>query len=591
MAAAPSPDQVKPDPFLKQLTSFSGIYWIANWMELVERFAYYGVRVVLPVFMVAAFEQGGPEFDHDQKGFIYAIWALVQSFVPLFTGGFADRYGYKINIAISTVIKILGYLVMGYSILLAEKLCGMPLKDARPLGLDHTYEIFFVGAILLALGTAIFKPGLQGLIAHQIPKKNAAVGWAVFYQMVNVGGFIGPLLAGYLRILDWNYVFLACAIGIALNFIPLILFHEPEHHGEAQKQGPLTLLWEAIKGLLEPRLFFFTICFAGFWLMFYQLFDILPNFIDDWVDSRGVAGFLGGIFGAGAIPTINEGNLTQEWIINFNALLISLFAFAMGYITGKVKALRAIIVGIGISAIAIYMLGMSMNGWWILLAVGIFSLGEMTASPTKMRYLASIAPPGKEGLYMGYVNFTVGIGWSVGSILAGKLYQSGGDKIVLARRYLSDPEFGNIPTETVAAISKNDLLPYFYKTMETDAWGARDLLWNTYTPYDMWWIFMAIGIVSMVGIWLYNHFISAADKNPNHAFNLKGHRFVQIALVPIALAFWVFWAKNFHDESAKALIVQAILFSGLFLASFLYKPEPYVPAGAQSGAGNDAAED
>ena len=92
-------------PFVDQLTSFSCIYWLANWMELVERFAYYGVRVVLPVFMVATFEKGGPELDQVQKGNIYAVWAVVQSFVPILSGGFADRYGYKLNIALSTVLR------------------------------------------------------------------------------------------------------------------------------------------------------------------------------------------------------------------------------------------------------------------------------------------------------------------------------------------------------------------------------------------------------------------------------------------------------------------------------------------------------
>ena len=84
--------------FLSQLRLFGPIFWIANWMEVVERFAYYGVRVVLPVFMVAAFEEGGPQFDHIQKGAIYAAWALVQSFVPIYSGAFADRYGYKLFI-------------------------------------------------------------------------------------------------------------------------------------------------------------------------------------------------------------------------------------------------------------------------------------------------------------------------------------------------------------------------------------------------------------------------------------------------------------------------------------------------------------
>ena len=57
---APASGQMGPSKasFFEQFKLFSPIYWVANWMELVERFAYYGVRVVLPVFMVDAFEKG-----------------------------------------------------------------------------------------------------------------------------------------------------------------------------------------------------------------------------------------------------------------------------------------------------------------------------------------------------------------------------------------------------------------------------------------------------------------------------------------------------------------------------------------------------
>ena len=581
MAAASSPPEsdTKPDPFLKALGSFSGVYWIANWMELVERFAYYGVRVVLPVFMVEAISEGGPEFTHIQKGTVYAIWALVQSFVPIFTGGFADQYGYKLNIAISTVLKMVGYVLMGYCIHLSDMLTGTPLAEARASGTDLAYPVFFAGAMFLAAGTAIFKPGLQGLIANQMPKRNAAFGWGLFYQMVNIGGFIGPLLAGYLRILEWEYVFLACTIGIALNFIPLFFFKEPDHHGEEETRSIPRVLWDAVCGLLEPRLFFFTIAFAGFWLMFYQLFDILPNFIDDWVDSRAAADMLMGIFGESGVPVgegANEGNLTQEWMINFNAFLISIFAFAMGYITGKVRSLTAIIVGIAISAGAIYMLGMSMNGWWTLLAIGIFSLGEMSASPTKMRYLASIAPAGKEGLYMGYVNFTVGIGWSIGSIVAGNLYETGGDKVNLARKYLAENEY---MTEAAAAeLDRGEVLDVFTQTVEgnPDPWETRQLLWDSYDPESMWLLFTIIGLTSMVLIFVYDKITHAADRNPDHSLNTKGHIWVRGALVPIIGAFLWAWIDGGSDTSL-AIKVQFVMFSLLMFATFVHTPESHRP--------------
>ena len=593
MGAPPSDVTPSQEPLITQLKGFPGVYWIANWMELVERFAYYGVRTVLPVFMVLSIGEGGPEFDHIQKGTIYAIWALVQSIVPVFTGGFADRYGYKINIAVATVLKIVGYLLMGYCIFLAETMAGMPLAEARAQGIDQTYMIFFTGAMFLALGTAVFKPGLQGLIAHQMPKDRAAVGWAMFYQMVNIGGFIGPLLAGYLRVLDWEYVFLACSIGIALNFIPLFLFAEPEHHGEDNKDGPLTLIRKALHGLLEPRLFFFTITFAGFWLMFYQLFDILPNFIDDWVDSRAAAEFLQSIFGDSAVPTVNGGNLTQEWMLNVNALMISFFAFAVGYLTGKVRSLTAIIIGIAISAVAIRGLGLSMNGWWIIVMIMVFSVGEMSASPTKMRYLASIAPPGKEGLYMGYVNFTVGIGWSIGSVVAGQLYQEGGDKVVLARRYLVENE--GLQAAVVDKIPKAELLPYFQDKLGVDAWQARELLWNTYEPYSMWTIFMLIGLGSMIGIIAYNYVTNRADKDPDYSFNTHGHIWVRVALVPIVLAFaygayYQKFALEYPWRQVIAPIALAAIFLALLIFTFIPNPDEALPKATARAVDDNKAD-
>jgi dipeptide/tripeptide permease len=556
-------------PFGTQLRSFGAVFWTANWMEVVERFAYYGLRTVVPVYMVLAISEGGPEMTHIQKGTVFSIWALVQSFVPIFSGGFADRYGFKINIALSTGLKIIGYLLMGYCIRIAEYIGGRPIAEARAAGTDLTYEVFFAGAMMLALGTAIFKPGLQGLVAHQMPKQSASLGWGIFYQMVNIGGFIGPLLAGYLRVLAWSHVFLACSIGIALNFIPLFFFAEPARKPtKGPRPGPVALLGDAVKGLLEPRLFFFTLAFAGFWLMFYQLFDILPNFIDDWVDSRGAGSALASVFGDKAVPRVHEGNLTQEWMINLNALLISIFAFAVGFVTGRVRALPAIIVGIAISAAAIYGLGMSMSGWWILGAIAIFSIGEMAASPTKMRYLAGIAPPGKDGLYMGYVNMTVGIGWSIGSIIAGEMYQKSGDKVELAKRYLVD--HANVPAEQVAKIDKAEILGFFEKTVGVDAWGARDLLWKTYEPYGMWLVFTLIGLSSMVMLIGYDWVVRAAAKNPSHSFNTRGLLWVQCALVPIVVALVAACIFRY----SHAVLVQAIMFSLLLVVSFFHRPAP-----------------
>ncbi|MCH2111437.1 MAG: MFS transporter [Planctomycetes bacterium] len=486
-------------------------------MEIVERFAYYGLRSLVPIYMVLAYEEGGPRFTHIQKGAIFGWWALVQSFLPVMSGGFADRYGFKLNIAIATILKMLGYLLMGYAIQIGAYFTGGDLEALKgAAGGVYTYPLFFAGAMLLAGGTAIFKPGLQGLIALKMPKEKASIGWAVFYQMVNVGAFVGPLIGGYLRVLSWENVFLMCTAGIALNFIPLMFFPEPDRNeADVDGRSPVQILKDSFTGLAEVRVLGFTLSFAGFWFMAYSLWDFLPNFIDDWVDSRGLGAWLQS-WVPGDVPIVDHGMLAAEWMVNFNAFLIMFLAFAMGWLTGKVRSLTAIVIGIAISALSIWMLGVSMDGWFCLLAIGVFSFGEMSASPTKMRYLASIAPPGKEGLYMGYVNMTVGIGWSILNFAGGHLYEDTADKVNLAKRHLVDAL--GMEQSAVDALQKTEVMPTLAEKLSAAAEGAnydvhaaREFLWGEYAPYEMWNWFAAVGIFSMILMLFYDRW---ARKNP-----------------------------------------------------------------------------
>jgi len=498
-------ETTSPPPSLaKQLQSYSRTYWLANVMEMLERLAYFGLRVVLPIYMVLALEAGGPQFDHTQKASIYAIWALVQSGVPVISGGFADRYGYRATVGVAIAIKMLGYLVMGYAVAIAAWLSAG--ESLTVPGHATTYAVFLAGAVALALGTAVFKPGLQGIISQQLTEQNASVGWSVFYQVVNVGGFLGPYLAGVMKLLAWRWVFLSCAIIVSLNYLVLLVIKEPPKQANRDDKGRgliggLVVLWHGVIGICEPRLAAFLVVFSGFWAMFNQLFDLLPNYIEDWVDSSSVVNTLvAPLFNllGRTIPADWGGNLPQEQMINLNAGMCMLFAFAVGYITGKFRAMNAMIVGILISTAAIFSLGLSLNGWAILGAIALFSVGELTASPTKMRYFSQIAPPGKKAMYLGYINATNGIGWTLGSLIAGDLYQHKGDKVVLARRYLVE-QLGQ-QQETVAALPKTEVLPHLASAADLPIEQLRPLLAHTYNPGQVWATFALIGIISMVAL-------------------------------------------------------------------------------------------
>jgi hypothetical protein len=428
-------------------------------------------------------------------------------------------------------------------------------------GHSHVYYWFLAGACLLALGTAVFKPGLQGIIALQLQKQNSSVGWSVFYQLVNVGGFLGPYLAGAMRLMAWKYVFIACAVIVAFNWLILLTFAEPEPEVLAEAHaaspangfvGTMKVLWESFIGICEPRLAAFLVVFSGFWAMFHQLFDLLPNYIEDWVDTSSVATMVAaplfGLFGAG-LPEGWHGQLPPEQMINLNAGMCMTLAFAVGFLTGKVRSMSAMISGILVSAIAIYGLGLSTSGWWILGCISMFSMGELMSSPTKMRYFASIAPPGKKGMYLGYVNATGGIGWALGSLIAGAMYEEGGDKVVLARRHLV--ETLGMDADKVASMAKTEVMPYLAQSTNQSLMDAQMMLFETYDPTFVWTHFALIGVVSMIGLLIFD--IVTRLNTPAEAPIL-----VVLTVVIAGYTYGAMWAGVFAGGMVLYLAVQKL---------------------------------
>jgi len=154
-----------------------------------------------------------------------------------------------------------------------------------------------------------------------------------------------------------------------------------------------------------------------------------------------------------------------------------------------------------------------MNAWILVLGILFFSLGEMTTGPKKIEYLSLIAPPGKTGLYLGYVNIPVGVGVFAGSKIAGYVYGHYGEKAVLALRYLAEKtDFGtgkgwtgDISTlEAVLGVKRPEALAKLQEVTGLDSVAATQLLWDTYHPQVYVWIpFAAIGVVAAVALWIF----------------------------------------------------------------------------------------
>ena len=106
--------------------------------------------------------------------------------------------------------------------------------------------------------------------------------------------------------------------------------------------------------------------------------------------------------------------MPQQILLNLNAFLIVVLVVPVSWAARKMRTLSAMLVGMSVATIGVLVAGLTGNGWVLLLGIVFFSLGEMWTGPKKNQYLGLIAPPGKKGLYLGYVNIPIGIGVGLG---------------------------------------------------------------------------------------------------------------------------------------------------------------------------------
>ncbi len=484
--------------------SLSYVFWLVGGMEMVERIAYYGVKTSSSLYATAPISEGGLGITMDKFGTILGLWAFIQTFVPVLSGGISDRIGYKETIFISTVVKIAGYLLMAFF---------------------PTYYGFMGGAVLLAAGTGIFKPGIQGTLANATSRNNSSMAWGIFYQIVNIGGFIGPLLAAHLRQLSWQNVFFACAAIISLNFLFLLTYKEPKKEErlaqqEKVKSGEIKqeALWvSALKELKKPLVFWYMIVFSGFWFMFNALFDVLPVHIRDWVDTSVIVRDLFGAEGTQNglaqfwLGLSNDGmRVMPEGILNLNSALIMTTCFLFAAISGRFRVMTSMLIGAVASVVSMIFLGSTVAAWFTVLAIFVFSVGEMLLSPKKNEFMANIAPEGKKAMYLGFVMLPQGIGWTLEGKFGPKLYDIFASKEnfslqMLQERGMSAQEIANIPTGEAFKY----LVSYTGETPE----ALTHLLYTSNNIGMAWYIIGGIGAMSAIGIMLYGRWMYNLQKS------------------------------------------------------------------------------
>lgn len=464
---------------------FPRTFWVANTMELFERWAWYGLFNVLAIYLTASKDTGALGFSQEEKGTMMGIVTAILYFLPVITGSIADKLGYKKVLLLSFGILSTGYLMMGY------------LTD---------YSLVFAAFFYIAIGGALFKPVISATIAKTTNEENSSIGFGIFYMMVNIGALIGPFIASKMRELSWDYVFYLSAGIIMINFILVLFFYkEPSRNKSKDSIGKAVL--QAFKNIFtalkDVRFFLFLLLIVGFWSMYFQLFYTLPVFIDQWVVTRGLYQWmyalspkLAGIFGT------EHGTVNPEMILNIDALYIVIFQVVVSGIVMRLRPINAMITGIVIAAAGIGLTFAFNNAFFLFLSILIFAFGEMASSPKITEYIGRIAPPDKVGLYMGCSFLPMSGGNFFAGILSGPVYGQWSDKITLLQRDLA---LKGIEMPAISEhFTQNDLLFESARTYGMSVNELSDYLYQTYHPSDIWYLFTGIGLATALLLFVFD---------------------------------------------------------------------------------------
>ncbi len=469
---------------------FPRTFWVANTIELFERWAWYGFFMLFANYLTGSSDMGGLEFTQEQKGLIMGFGTGILYFLPVITGSIADKYGYKKVLFIAFAIYTTAFIVLPYF---------------------DSFTGVFIMYLYLALGAALFKPVVSATIAKTTTEETSSIGFGIFYMMVNIGAFIGPMVTLLYKNSSYDLVFYISAGIIALNFILLLFYKEPERNPvkETLGQSLQTVFKNIGLVLTDIKFVIFLFIVAGFWTMYYQLFFTLPVFISQWVDTSVVYDFF-----HTHLPFFSEnygksdGQMEAEFITNSDAMFIILFQIIVSSIVMRIKPLKTMMIGFLVCAIGMALTLVTQNVLFTILAILIFALGEMAGSPKITEYIGRIAPSDKKALYMGYSFIPVFLGNVFAGFISGGVYQTTSDKTTFVKE-----EVLKRGLEMSETFSQNEYFKRAASKMQMTSSELTQYLWNTYDPSKIWMIILAIGLLAVVALFLYDKFLMKEQKS------------------------------------------------------------------------------
>jgi POT family proton-dependent oligopeptide transporter len=353
--------------------------------EMWERFSYYGMRGFLILYMTKALG-----FTDQHAGLSYGNYVSSVWFTPILGGLIADRWlGHYRSVLIGGAIIALGHFTLAFP--------GLPF--------------FYAGLTLIVIGTGLLKPNISTLVGslYAPGDERRDAGFSIFYMGINLGAFLGPLIAGKLAEgVDWHLGFACAGVGMVFGLVQYVIGRgrlQPAidrlaarpRPGVGGAPGAAPALtgedWRRIAAVVV--LFVFA---SLFWGAYEQAGSTLNLFADRYVNLE----FLGI-------------KLYASWFVSIQAafviLLSPLFAWLWIRLGARQPsspakfAFALVFVGLAfvllMPAGALAQTGVKVSPLWLVAAYFIQELGELCLSPVGLSLVTKLAPVRLVGLLMG----------------------------------------------------------------------------------------------------------------------------------------------------------------------------------------------
>ena len=379
---AQQPSLTFSDRFREIRTGFERPFWIANVSELFERLSYYAVFAVL-----ARYLHENLHFDVERASSLTGMFGGWVWFLAVVGGAVADRLGFRRALSLAYLFLSIAYFSLGS----IGSDWFAPIRNAVPL-------VTLVAFVLMlpALGVALVKPSVVGTTARASKENVRSVGYSIYYTLVNVGSTLGPLLAGWEQEHgSAENVFRIAALSVfAMLFFVLLLFKEPRRADDAPAATLAQVGRNFLTVISNPRFMIFLLIFTGYWVVFWQEFIALPLFISTYIDP----------------------NANTARILAVDPIVVICFTMLIGFLTKRLRAFYAIVLGTLISSVAWILLIVHPSVWMAVATLVVVAIGEIIQQPRYYDYISRLAPPDQQGTYMGFAFLPLGIG----SFIAGK---------------------------------------------------------------------------------------------------------------------------------------------------------------------------